>query len=51
MVTYQPAVLRTVLAAGSEPAAARVAYLMVELVGIGVRSFRIATSLSMVLLL
>jgi hypothetical protein len=44
--TYQPATLATVLAAGSEPLAARVAYLIVELVAMGVRSFKIATSLS-----
>lgn len=43
--TYQPAVLATVLAAGSDPAAARVAYEIVELVGMAVRSFKMATSL------
>jgi hypothetical protein len=37
-----------VLAAGSEPEAARVAYLIVELEAMGVRSFKIARSLSRV---
>ena len=44
--TYQPATVATEFATGSEPAAAREAYLIVELSRTGVPSLRIAKSLS-----
>ena len=45
-MTYQPATVAVVFPTGSEPAAARVAYLTVELSAMGVASFRIPKSLS-----
>lgn len=42
--TYQPATVRVVPAAGSEPEAGSVAYPMVELVGMEVASFMMARS-------
>ena len=42
--TYQPATVRVVPAAGSDPDAGSTAYEMVELVGIEVASFMIARS-------
>jgi hypothetical protein len=46
--TYQPATVAMLSPTGSEPAAARVAYLTVELSGMGVASFRMPRSLSWV---
>jgi len=46
--TYQPAVVAIEPAAGSDPATGRVAYEIVELVGMEVASFQMATSLSRV---
>ena len=45
-MSYQPATVAVDPATGSEPAAGRVAYLMVELVGIAVASLKMATSAS-----
>lgn len=42
--TYHPATVLEVPAAGSEPEAGKVAYEMVELVGIEVASLKMATS-------